>query len=167
MKLFSAFCLLLFAAGLAFAQPVKLPATPKACDVVYTMEAETADGNDVANTQTAVYGLPWADVLDNSRKGRRVIDLASLLQDKGGPYTITMSEVRACDGGPATQVVDNSIEVRGVTLQGSNRLSRLTIQVASETTARYESRAYGGNKRGWDHDKARKVKRNDVHQKQW
>lgn len=148
------------------AQPAP-KAAPKVCDVSYTMESETADGHDVLNSKILVYGLPWVEVADNSKRGMRVIDLASKVQDQGGPYSIELGEVRQCDGGPPERVAANSILVKGVTLAGANKLTRLMIKVTGEITDRYEEKEKKGAKSAWGHDKARKVKRNDLQQKQW
>lgn len=168
MRLLSLFAFVLLPT-LAFAQaPAAAPkANPAACDVTYTMESETADGRDVMNSKLAVYALPYAEVQDNSRKGLRVIDVASRQQDKGGTYSIELGEYRVCDGGPVEKVAANSILVKGVTLRGANRISRTMLQVSADIVDRYEGKDDRGAKAAWDHDKARKVKRNDLHQKQW
>lgn len=150
-------------AVIAFAQPTK---APKVCDVTYVMEAETQDGADYVNSKLQMYAMPVADVDDNSKRGRHIIDVASKVQDKGGVYQVEFAEWRTCDG----KTVKNdatSIMVKGVTLDGVNRISRASIKVAGEVTQRYEKRAERGDREAWDHKKARAVKRNDLAVKQW
>lgn len=132
------------------------------CDVIYTIESETADGFDVGSGATTIRALPMADVLDNHAKGLKVIDEASKQQDKGGPYTIELGEFRACDGDVSVKVADGSILVKGVTLAGSNKISRMALKQADPVIKRYEDRAAKGDKVGWDHKKAKKVKRDDL-----
>lgn len=136
------------------------------CDVTYIMEAETKDGADYVNSKLQMYGIPIADMESNSKKGLHIIDVASKVQDKGGVYVVEFAEWRTCDG----KTVKNdatSVQVKGVTLHGMNRISRASIKVAAEVTQRYEDRAEKGNKEAWDHKKARKVKRDDLHKKVW
>ena len=135
------------------------------CDVTYTSETETADGQNVMSSSLTVYAIPLADVLDNSARGLRVVNVMSKLQDKGGPYQIETGEVRSCDGKPPERVAATSVMVKGVTLKGSNQISRAALKQADEITQRYEKRAERGDKHGWDHGKAKKVKRNDLGQK--
>lgn len=156
---FCAFCAAAVFAATAKAQTV--------CDVAYSVETQTADERDVANSKLVIYGVPFADVEDNSAKGMRTLKVAAAMQDKGGPYTIEFSESRSCDGKPYEKFAANSIEVRGVTLDGSNRIARMALKQANEIVERYEKRAAKGEREAWKHDKARKVKRNDLHVKQW
>jgi hypothetical protein len=134
------------------------------CDVTYISDVETAAGNDVAYSSAKVYGLPMADVLDNNVLGKKVLNEASKRQDQGGPYTLELSEIRECNGGPPARA--DGIMVKGVTLKGANAISREALRQADRIVQRYEKRAAKGDKAGWDHGKARKTKRNDLGQKQ-
>jgi len=139
------------------------------CDVVYTVDTNIVDASgtehDVSTAVANVYALPMADVLDNSAKALKVLDVMSKLQDKGGPYTIETGEVRSCDGKPPEKVAATSVLVKGVTLNGSNRIAREALKQFDLIVARYEARGKRGDKMGWDHGKARKTKRNDLGQR--
>jgi hypothetical protein len=154
MKRYWVLALLAFA-PFAFAQT---------CDVVYTTDVDVvlAPGSDPVSVATAVgfvYGIPLADAEDNTRLGKRIINEASQQQDKGGPYVVTYSEMRSCDGGPSTKA--DGVYVQGVTLKGGNKISRVAIKVAEEITKRYEKRADKGDKFANDHSKAKKIKRDE------
>jgi reverse gyrase len=141
-------------------------ALAQVCDVTYSTDVETADGNNVLTSSTTVYGLPMADVLDNSQQGLQIIKMLGKADSKGGPYTIEVGEVRECDGKPPERVLANSIFAKGVTLADSNRISDKGLEVAKHILKRYQDRQAKGQRRGWDHAKAQKVKRNDLGQKQ-
>jgi hypothetical protein len=152
MKRLTAIALSLFAST-AFAQ---------FCDVTYTLDTDVvlAEGAEPVNTGTIVgvaYGLPLADAEDNTRLGKKIINEASKQQDKGGPYLAYYSEMRSCGGGPAVQA--DGIFVKGVTLNGSNKIGRVALQVGDEVTKRYEKRAQKGDRFAQDHQKARKIER--------
>ena len=53
-------------------------ASAQVCDVQYLVDVNTAT-NDVTTAKAWVYGVPVADMQDNSAKGKRVVDLASKL----------------------------------------------------------------------------------------
>jgi hypothetical protein len=53
----------------------------------------------------------------------------------------------------------------GMTLEGSVRAMDVALQAAKEINDRYRSRASKGAKVGWDHSKAKKVKRDDLGRK--
>ena len=152
---------ILVVAAFAFAESVGA----QVCDVTYTVEVETAAGNDVSSGSTTIYGLPMADVLDNHAKNLKVLDALSKRQDKGGPYTIETGEYRACDGGAKTKIDAGSVMVKGVTLKGANEVARVALAQSGAIIKRYEDKSAKGAKEGWDHKKAKKVKRNDLGQK--
>ena len=156
MKRVLVLALSLFATA-AFAQSV--------CDVTYTAEVETMAGQDVSSSSLTLRAVPFADVQDNSARALRVLDLLSKEQDKGGVYKLETGEVRSCDGKPPERVAATSVELRGITLKGANRGARAALKEADGVTKRYEDRAAKGDKEGWDHAKAAKVKRNDLGQK--
>jgi hypothetical protein len=156
MKRLLALALSLFASA-ALAQAI--------CDVVVTAEVETTAGNIVASGTATLYGVPMADVLDNSARARRVLDVLSKQQDKGGPYNLETGEVRSCGGKPPERVAATSVLLKGITLNGANLGARATLKEADGVTKRYEDRAAKGAKEGWDHSKAAKVKRNELGQK--
>lgn len=136
------------------------------CDVTYTSDVDfiAPDGSshDASTTTTVVYGVPMSDVLDNNKKGLKIVDMASRLQDKGGPYEIETGEVRSCDGKPPERIAATSVLFKGVTLRGMNQITREALRQASDITRRYEDRDKRGDKRGWDHSKAKKTKRDDL-----
>lgn len=142
---------------------------PIACDVTYTVDTNAVDAQgvefDVATSVSVVTGMPYADVLDNSAKAFKVVDLMSKLQDKGGPYVIETGEIRSCDGKPPEKVMATSVMVKGLTLEGSNRVAREALRQAAFVVDRYEGRAKKGDRMGWDHKKGHKTKRNDLRQK--
>ena len=139
------------------------------CDVIYTLDTDVVitPGAEPVNVGTVVgfaYGIPFADAVDNTRLGRKIIDEASKQQDKGGPYIATYSEMRSCDGGPAVKA--DGVFVQGVTLKGSNAIARVALKVGDEVTQRYEKRAARGDKFADDgHAHAKKIKRDPNTQK--
>jgi hypothetical protein len=153
--------LLILAALAAFA-PF---AAAQVCDVTYTAEVETAAGNDVSSSSLTLRGVPIADVLDNSAKALKVLDVLSKQQDKGGVYTLETGEVRSCDGKPPERIAVTSVQLKGITLHGANVGARAALQQADLIIKRYEQREKKGDVQGWDHSKSKKVKRNDVGQK--
>lgn len=142
-----------------------LPALAQVCDVTYTAEVETMAGQDVSSSSLTLRAVPLADVLDNSARALRVLDLLSKQQDKGGAYRLETGEVRSCDGKPPERVAATSVELRGITLKGANLGARAGLKEADGIIKRYEDREKAGAKEGWDHSKAAKVKRNDLGQK--
>jgi hypothetical protein len=140
-------------------------ATAQVCDVTYTMDSTIVDAqgveHDVGTTVTHLYGVPLADLEDNSAKMFKVVDLMSKLQDQGGPYMAETGEVRTCDG-KVERVLATSVLVKGLTLKGSNKVAREALKQAEDIVRRYENRAARGAKQGWDHAKARKTPRDDV-----
>lgn len=134
------------------------------CDVTYTGEVETADGRDVSSSVLILRAVPMADVLDNSARALKVLDELSKHQGKG-PYNIETGEVRACDGKPPERVPATSVLLQGVTFAGANKAARIGYKEADGVLKRYEDREKNGKKTGWDHDKGKKVKRNDLGQK--
>ena len=133
------------------------------CDVIYTLDTDVvvAPGAEPVNVGTVVgfaYGLPLADAEDNTKLGKKIIDEASKQQDKGGPYIATYSEMRSCNGGPATRA--DGVFVQGVTLKGGNAIARVALKVGDQVTQRYEKRAARGDKFADDgHGHAKKIKR--------
>lgn len=146
-------------AAVALMMVVATSAFAQVCDVTYTMEVETADGHDVSSASATTYADPLADVLDDHKRQIKVLDYLSKHQDKGGPYTIELGEYRACDGAAKTKVVDGSVQVQGVTLAAANAAARLAYKEWDGILKRYEDRADKGAKTGWDHKKAKKVRR--------
>lgn len=146
-----------------------LAADPVACDVTYTIDTNVVDAqgveHDVSTSTAVLYAVPWADVVDNSAKGLRVLNVLSKFQDKGGPYTIETGEVRSCDGGPPQKNLATSVLLKGVTLDGGNQAGREALRQAELVQARFEDRQRQGKKTGWDHSKAHKTKRNDLGQR--
>lgn len=174
----------LFFASFAFAQDApKAPKAPAAtskaagnsvkgvvCDVWVSSDSDVTvapgDVRDAGMFFAFGAAIPYADVEDNHRRGVKVLDLISKLQDKGGPYTIVASEYRSCDGGPVTQITDGSIEARGITLAGTTQIVDETIrQMQQVNDTRFKHRAKRGDKFGQDHSKAKKVKRDDLGRK--
>jgi hypothetical protein len=147
------FAMLYLLAGAAFAQT---------CDVTYTIDTDVvlAPGADPVNFGTTVamaYGIPLADAEDNTRLGKKIISAASDQDGQGGPYIFTYSEMRSCNGGPATKA--DGVFVKGVTLKGANKVARVALKVADEIVQRYEKRAAKGDKFANDHSKAKAIKR--------
>jgi hypothetical protein len=155
MKRVLAIALSLFASA-AFAQ---------VCDVTVTADVETMDGRNVGTMTATSYAVPMADVLDNSARALKVLDVLSKQQDKGGVYVLETGEVRSCDGKPPERVAATSVLLKGITLKGANMGARAALKESDGITKRYEDRAAKGAKEGWDHSKAAKVKRNDLGQR--
>lgn len=130
--------------------------------MTYTAEVETMAGQDVSSASLTLRAVPFADVQDNSARALRVLDLLSKEQDKGGVYKLETGEVRSCDGKPPERVAATSVQLNGITLKGANRGARAALKEADGIVKRYEDREAKGAKEGWDHSKAKKVKRNDV-----
>jgi hypothetical protein len=144
-------------------------ATAQVCDVTYTVDTTAIDAqgieHDVGTAVATLYGVPLADLQDNSAKMFKVVDTMSKLQDSGGPYMAETGEVRSCDGKPPERVLATSVMVKGLTLKGSNKVAREALKQAEDIVRRYENRAARGAKQGWDHAKARKTPRDDVGQR--
>jgi len=158
-KLIAVATAMLLAASVNAATPA-----PVVCDVTYTAEVETMEGFDVSSSSLTLRGVPMADVLDNSAKAIKVLDVLSKQQDKGGVYVLETGEERNC-AGKIERVAATSVQLKGITLRGANSGARAALQQANLIVGRYESRAAKGDKQGWDHSKAVKVKRNDLGQK--
>ncbi len=165
--------LAMVAATSAFGQDAKVPPTTSPappgyilCDVIYTTDITTTDAqggeHNIATGINTVWAIPYADALDNSKKGLVVVDLMSKLQDKGGPYDAETSEIRNCDGKGQAKYAPTSVLVRGVTLEGANQIAREALKQGGLIVTRYEDRQKGGAKVGWDHAKASKTKRDDL-----
>jgi hypothetical protein len=131
--------------------------------VTFSTECETKDGYDCGVISGTTPAIPMADLLDNAAKFNKVLDAASRYQEKGGPYTLEMNEIRVCDGGAPVRA--QGVEVRGLTLTGLNAVTREALKQGEFVLRRYEQRAAKGDKTEWDHTKAKKVKRNDLGQR--
>jgi len=144
------------------------PSTPptytagKICDVTYSADTETKDHYDVASAVITLKAVPWVDVEDNHKKQMKVLDQMSKEQDKGGEYEVTVTETNTCEDGVTVRIADGSALIMGMTLAGSVRVMDIALQMAKEINDRYRARANKGAKVGWDHSKAKKVKRDDV-----
>ena len=141
------------------------PLTGKVCDVTYAMEAETTEHFDIGNASMTFKAMPWVDVEDNHKKQMRVLNELSKQQDKGGEYEITVVETNTCEDGVTVRIADGSAYVTGVTLDGVVKVGDVMLQVGKEVNDRYRNRAAKGAKVGWDHSKAKKVKRDDLGRK--
>lgn len=165
MKLVLAITLMLYAGSLA-AQATKPPppaSTPNFCDVTYSMDVETtADQDDVSSASITVRANPYQDVAEDHKRQVRILDQISKEQDKGGPYSVTVTETNTCDGGNTVRINTGSIYADGITLEGATRIADVQLQVAREINDRYKSRAKQGAKVGWNHKNAKKVKRDDL-----
>ena len=153
MKRLMMLALLAFA-PLAFAQTF--------CDVTYTVDTDVvlkagADPVNFTTASTIAHGIPLADAEDNTRLGKKIISATSEQDGKGGPYIITYSEMRSCDGQPAKQA--DGVFSKGVTMKGGNKIARVALKVGDEITQRYEKRAAKGDKFANDHAKAKAIKR--------
>lgn len=134
----------------------------KICNVTYASFSETKDHFEIGSTLIKLSSVPWVDVEDNHKKQMRVLDALSKEQDKGGQYEITVTETNTCEDGVTVRVNDGSAYVTGVTLEGTTRVGDVMLQVAKEINDRFKNRATKGAKVGWDHSKAKKVKRDDL-----
>jgi len=137
----------------------------KICDVSYALEAETKDHFDIGNSLLVLKAVPWVDVDDNHKKQMRVLNELSKQQDKGGEYEITVIETNTCEDGVTVRVADGSAYVTGVTLDGVVKVGDVALQVGKEINDRYRGRAAKGAKVGWDHSKAKHVKRDELGRK--
>ncbi len=138
-----------------------ITAGAQVCDVTYTVDIDNG-GRNVTMTTAILYALPIVDVLDNTKNAMKTVDMASKVQDKGGSYTVELGEVRSCDGKAPERVPASSIMVKGVTLDGLNKITRVGLSVGDQITKRYEDRQKSGAKEGWAHEKAKPVKRDDL-----
>ena len=134
----------------------------KICEVTYASFTETKDHYRVGAMTVTLSSVPWVDVEDNHKKQMRVLDELSKQQDKGGQYEITVTETNTCEDGVTVRVNDGSAYVTGVTLEGSTKVGDVMLQVGKEINDRFKNRAAKGAKVGWDHSKAKKVKRDDL-----
>jgi hypothetical protein len=140
------------------------------CEIWWMVDGDVTmpDGSVVDGGITAGYGPPtaWADVEDNFNRSKKVLDVMSKQQDKGGPYSTVATQLRRCDGGQVTQIMDGGIEVRGVTAKGAVEINRVALkQLAEVNELRFAKRADKGDKYLQDHSKAKKAKRDDLGRK--
>lgn len=163
----------LFACAQATKAPAPAPAAPPAatppagspnvCDQTFSAVTETAEGDLVMYLPGPFLAAqPWVDVQSNHAEQVKVLSVLSKEQNKGGPYTITVSETIACDGGATKRVADGSIYVEGVTLNGMNKAAREMLKSADVIIKRYEDRDKAGAKVAWNHKNAQKVQRDDL-----
>lgn len=140
-------------------------ATPNFCDQAFSSVYEDIDHNVVAiSPPTVIYALPWADVQDNHAKQVKVLNELAKQQNKGGDYTVTVTETNTCDAGPTVRVTSGSLYVEGVTLAGAVAVADVGLQAQKEIIDRYRDRANKGAKTGWNHKNAPKVQRDDAGQ---
>src|SRR5262245_15677333 len=125
MRLLAFITTLLFI-GVALAQAQKPPAatpTPNFCDVTYSVETETTlDNDDVNSSSITIRAMPYADVQEDHARQLKILDVISKEQNKGGPYTVTVTETNTCDGGNTVRISSGSIYAEGITLAGSTRI---------------------------------------------
>jgi hypothetical protein len=105
------------------------------------------NGKPFSKAGSSLFDVTKAEAEDLSRRGRSIIDEASKVQDKGGPYTVEINEERACDGAAARPV--QGVMVQGVTFAGANRIARQAIKVGGEIVGKYEGREKAGKKHPW------------------
>ena len=138
-------------------------ATPNICDQTFSVVTETVDGDLVAYMPGPfIAAQPYADVQSNHAEQVKILKVLSQEQNKGGPYTITVSETTSCDGGATRRVADGSLYVEGVTLNGMNKVAREMLKSADVIIKRYEDRDKAGAKVGWNHKNAQKVQRDEL-----
>lgn len=141
------------------------PGTPTICDQTFSAITETVDHKMVSYLPGPfIAAQPYADVLANHEEQKKILKVLGNEQNKGGPYTITVAEVTACDGGPNVRVADGSLFVEGVTLNGMNKVAREMLKSADVIIKRYEDREKAGAKMAWNHGHAQNVERNDLGQ---
>jgi len=134
------------------------------CDITYTTNAETIDGYDVGSIYIFLPAVPMADVIDNHRRNRKVLDIASREQDRGGQYNVEFSEYRACEGGASVKITEGGALIAGMTLGGWTRITDETLRQLSGINERTKLRSKTLKSTDRDHTKAKKVKRNDLGQ---
>jgi len=148
-------CVLLAFAPLAWGQ---------VCDVTYSWESETMDGQDVSNGSATFFAQPMDEVLFNHKAQVKVLSAMSKEQDakKGGMYRVDVSEFRVCDGGAKVKIADGSASIQGISYDGANRIGDEVLRQSKIINDHHKARSAKGHKEAWDHSKAKKVKRNDV-----
>jgi hypothetical protein len=151
-------CVLLAFAPLAWGQ---------VCDVTYSWESETMDGQDVGNGSATFFAQPMSEVEFNHKAQIKVLNAMAKEQDakKDGIYRTDVSEYRVCDGGAKVKIEDGSASIQGVSYAGANRIMDEAIRQMRVINDHHKERVAKGHKSAWDHGKAKKVKRNDLHQK--
>jgi hypothetical protein len=156
------------------------PPTPKAPPVAGTTSGQFCDMIAVVDSSVTVNGveydagysygmlpaIPMADVHDNHKKWLKVLDTASKEQDKGGPYSAEVSEYWNCDGSGPVKQADGSVLLKGLTLAGLTHIGDMSLQQGKETNDRTKARSKNQNSTDHDHSHAKKVKRNDLGQKE-
>jgi len=165
--------LLLFSALLC-ATPFALA---QVCDVTYSWESETMDGQDVGNGAVTFFAQPMSEVLFNHKAQMKVLDAMSKEQDAKSPdakknkqananehpmYRTDVSEYRVCDGGAKVKIADGSASIQGISYAGTNRIADEMLRQGRIITNHHKERVDKGEKHAWDHQKARKVKRSDL-----
>lgn len=159
-----ALVLLPFVASAQQPTPAAAPtAAPNICDQTFSAITETADHDMVMYLPGPfIAAQPWADVQANHAEQIKVLKVLADEQNKGGEYTVTVSETNACDGGPTVRVPSGSLFVEGVTLKGLNKVAREMLKSGDVIVKRYEDREAKGAKMAWNHKNAKKVQRDEL-----
>jgi len=139
-------------------------ALAQVCDVTYSFESETMDGQDVGNGSITLFAQPMSEVDANHKSQMKVLDAMSKEQDakKGGIYRTDVSEYRSCDGGAKVKNAEGSASIQGISYAGSNRIADEMLKQGKVMNDRHKVRAAKGETTAWDHKKAKKVKRTDL-----
>lgn len=152
---------------------VALPVAAQVCDVTWTAESETMGGHNVSDGTGTVYAMPMSEVNFYHDRSMKTLDALSKEQDKckeSDPdkcYRVDVFEDRACDGGAKVRqpVGQGSASILGLTYAGSIRVGDVALQQAKLALDHNKQLLAKGNKTGWDHSKAKKVKRDDLGKK--
>lgn len=115
------------------------------CEQSFSMKVTYA-GEPVGNNKLTYFGMPKVDATDNSKKGKKVLDVAGKVQDKGGKYAAEFLEEVTCDGVKQQAV---PVLVEGVTIDGMSKILRAGMKVQDELIKKGEKAAKEGKKRAW------------------
>lgn len=140
--------------------------TAQFCTVSYSFYVEDKDRNRVTGGEATVNANPWADVQEDHVRQVKVLRIITAAQNKGGPYTVTATEVLNCDNATENaRPSEGSIFAEGITLAASTQITDYGLKMLGEINDRYKRRAVACKDQkactGWDHAKAKKTCRND------
>jgi hypothetical protein len=155
-------------------------ANAQVCDVTYSWESETMSGQDIGNGSVTFFAQPMSEVTFNHKAQMKVLDAMSKEQDAKSSdakknkqananeepmYRTDVTEYRVCDGGAKVKIADGSASIQGISYRGTVRIADEMLRQGKIITDHHRERANSGEKHAWDHDKARKVKRDDLGRK--
>lgn len=133
-----AFLLFAFLPGLALAD----------CGLTFNMKVDGGGGHGYTS-QVVYTGMTAQDVVDMNKAGLNVVSEASKVQDKKGPYTVTLDGKSVCDG---VEAPVQGVMVQGVTVSGLAKINRSSMKELDRMMKDSEDKHGKGKKKMWGKD---------------